>query len=167
MGGPRKDKRGHGGEVIGLGILEHGNTKWKERDAFAVWLLTPKQDREHKTQRALAKHLKIDEMSLVNWKRDKMFMRRVYHKAGIAARIEWLPEIMEHQFEVSTSPSARPGETTAAAKFIVGVMEKAMELDEIIEATDATPIEKMTLAELEAAMNEHLDAMRDQIERTA
>jgi hypothetical protein len=163
MGGKRKDKSDES-NVYGLRPTETAKVKWRERDAFAVFLMTPKPDREFKTYKEFGEAYNVTPRTLALWRNDPSFMRAVYRQGGMRVSLEWLEPIMDAQYKTATSNTVRPSEQTAAAKFLMGVMEKSMLLDEAIDAAEATPVEKMTMKELEASMTEYIDLMRDRLD---
>jgi len=162
MGGKRRDKPGEA-KVVGLRPTETLKTKWRERDAFAVWLMTPKPDREYRTYAEFGKAYDVTPRTLALWRNDPSFMRSVYRQGGMRVSLEWLEPIMDAQYATATSKTVRPSEQTAAAKFLVTMMEKSMLLDEAIDAAEMTPVEKMTMKELKDAMSEYVEIMADRL----
>lgn len=162
MGGTRKSKAA-ARKIIPIRALDHHLTKGREKDLFAQWLILPRGDRVPKTQNELAVELGVSPQVLGNWKRDQSFMRAVYRASGRDIKLDWLQPIMERQYHIATGGSQKPSEATAAAKFLVGVMEKAMAMEDVIEDANRS-VEDMTLDELYDALDEVKDMLDDRVD---
>ena len=57
--------------------------KTGEKEIFAKWLATPKEQRDPKTQGALAEMLQVDRTTLSAWKSDPEFAKQVLHLAAV------------------------------------------------------------------------------------
>ncbi len=159
MGGTRKTKD----KILPIRPLENGHVKMAEREAFAQWLVMPPDEREPRTQAALAKELGVTPVILSNWKANQSFMRAVYKSAGRSMRLDWLEPILKHQYAIAISRSAKPSESTHAAKFLMSVMEKTMDLDDALEDAQR-PIESMSLDELRVELSDIVDLIDDKID---
>lgn len=65
------------------------------KQVFVDWLATPEFSREIKTQRELADHLGVSEVTLSRWKQDNDIIRFVAERKRKLAGVELLPQVID------------------------------------------------------------------------
>lgn len=92
-------------------------------DAYADWLLTPREMREPPTQRQFAELYEISEQSLRNYRKEPVFQRRLQDKLRGVVRSIHLPDIVDSLVRQATDPENT--RSVAASKLLIEMAEKA------------------------------------------
>lgn len=86
-------------------------------DAYADWLLTPKEYREPPTQRAFAEQWRVSEETLRSRRKEVRFQRDMQAKARGLVRSEKLPDLLQALYGQALDPT-NP-RSVAAAKVLL------------------------------------------------
>lgn len=113
-------------------------------DAYADWLLTPREMREPPTQRQFAELYEISEQSLRNYRKEPVFQRRMQDKARGLVRSESLPDIIGTLYRQATD--AENPRSVAAAKLLLDFAEKAAGDTPAIDPSELTDEELVNVA---------------------
>lgn len=94
---------------------------------FAMWLATPKKDRQPNTQKLLAKDLQVDEDTLTNWKSIPGFTNAVIEltKETVKRRV---PEVLHRMTDDALQPGAKQDVTDRVLE-LAGVWSKKQTIE--------------------------------------